>query len=89
VLPPTVLSDVPRSAKLSAHEAFAPIVTVDVFTEMKDALAAVDDSSFGLQAGIFTGNLHHALRAWEDLEVGAVVVNDIRPGASIPCPTAA
>jgi glyceraldehyde-3-phosphate dehydrogenase (NADP+) len=86
VLPPTVLEGVPPTCKLSAEEAFAPVVTIDSFTDMKRALAAVDDSAFGLQAGIFTADLHHALAAWEELEVGGVIVNDIPSWRIDPMP---
>jgi glyceraldehyde-3-phosphate dehydrogenase (NADP+) len=86
VLPPTVLENVPRTCKISAHEAFAPVVTVEPFDDMKSVLAAVDDSAFGLQAGIFTSDLHAALAAWEELEVGAVVVNDVPTWRIDPMP---
>ena len=57
--------------------AFAPIVVIDSFTDMKAALAAVDDSIFGLQAGIFTPDIQRAFQAARKLEVGGVMINDI------------
>jgi glyceraldehyde-3-phosphate dehydrogenase (NADP+) len=77
VLDPTVLTDVRTDMKVSCQEVFAPIVTVDTFAEFDDALARVNDSLYGLQAGVFTPDLRHMLRAFEELEVGGVIVNDV------------
>lgn len=74
--PPTVLVDVPTEAKVWSEEAFAPVVCAAPFERFDDALAAVNDSAFGLQAGIFTNDLAHAWKAFGELEVGGVVVND-------------
>jgi glyceraldehyde-3-phosphate dehydrogenase (NADP+) len=86
VLPPTIVEDVPKSCKLITHEAFAPVVTLEKFSDMNEVLLAVDDSAFGLQTGIFTADLHAALAAWEDLEVGAVIVNDMPSWRIDPMP---
>ncbi|MBT3232840.1 MAG: aldehyde dehydrogenase family protein [Calditrichaeota bacterium] len=59
------------------QEVFGPVAVVEKFSEFKDAIAKVNDSDFGLQAGIFTNNIHHAFYAWNELEVGGVVINDI------------
>ncbi len=77
VYAPTVLTDAPRDAKVCAQEAFAPLVVLGRFSQFEDALAAVNDSSYGLQAGVFTPTLEHALRAFDALEVGGVIVNDV------------
>jgi acyl-CoA reductase-like NAD-dependent aldehyde dehydrogenase len=77
VFPPTVLTGVPRDAKLCAAEAFAPVVVLERVDSMDEAFAAVNDSAFGLQAGIFTPRLETTLRAFEQLEVGGVLVNDV------------
>lgn len=74
---PTVLVDSQRSSFVCSREAFAPLVNLFVFDEFEAALNEVNDSVFGLQAGVFTSNLEHALRAFETLEVGGVVINDI------------
>ena len=75
--PATVLVDVPRDAKVCSMEAFAPIVVAFPFRDFDDVISAVNDSSFGLQAGVFTNDLAHAWRAFEGLEVGGVIVNDV------------
>jgi glyceraldehyde-3-phosphate dehydrogenase (NADP+) len=74
---PTVLADVPADAKVCAQEVFAPVITVSRFTEFEDALRAVNDSTYGLQAGVFTADLEHTLRAFDALEVGGVIINDV------------
>jgi len=74
---PTVLVDVPPTSFVCSREAFAPLVNLFPFDDFEEALAAVNDSEYGLQAGVFTNRLEHALRAWEVLEVGGVVINDI------------
>ncbi len=73
----TVLENVPRSAKLHALEAFGPVTLLAAFEDFGDALAQVNDSDYGLQAGVFTHDLRHAMRAWDELEVGGVIINDI------------
>jgi glyceraldehyde-3-phosphate dehydrogenase (NADP+) len=73
---PTVLVDVRPEMKVSCSEVFAPVVVVAPFSEMEEAFERVNDSTFGLQAGIFTRSIEHALRAFECLEVGGVVLND-------------
>ena len=75
--PATVLVDVPRDAKVCSMEAFAPLVVAFPFSDFEDVIGAVNDSSFGLQAGLFTNDLAHTWRAFEELEVGGVIVNDV------------
>jgi acyl-CoA reductase-like NAD-dependent aldehyde dehydrogenase len=77
LLPAALLEDVPRDAKLQQHEAFGPVAVLEAFDEFDAALEAVNDSAFGLQAGVFTGRLEHAMRAWDRLEVGGVIVGDV------------
>jgi glyceraldehyde-3-phosphate dehydrogenase (NADP+) len=75
--PPTILADVPPSARVCTAEAFAPLVVVSGFVDFNGALRGVNDSRYGLQAGVFTNDLGHAWSAFEELEVGGVVVNDV------------
>ena len=77
IFPPTVLTGVPRRAKVCAEEAFAPVVVVERVASVEEALAAVNDSAFGLQAGLFTPRLETALAAFERLEVGGLLINDV------------
>jgi acyl-CoA reductase-like NAD-dependent aldehyde dehydrogenase len=77
LLPAALLERVPRDADLYRKEAFGPVALLEPFDDFDDALDAVNDSDFGLQAGVFTGNLANALRAWDRLEVGGVIVGDV------------
>jgi acyl-CoA reductase-like NAD-dependent aldehyde dehydrogenase len=79
MLDATVLEDVPHTATISRMEAFGPVALLEPFDEFDAALAAVNDSDYGLQAGLFTDDLGHALHAWDALVVGGVVVGDV-PG---------
>jgi glyceraldehyde-3-phosphate dehydrogenase (NADP+) len=74
---PTVLADVPEDAKVCAEEVFAPLVGLYPFRRFEDAIADVNRSTYGLQAGVFTANLEHTLAAFDGLEVGGVIVNDV------------
>jgi glyceraldehyde-3-phosphate dehydrogenase (NADP+) len=74
---PTVLENVPVTAQVCSNEAFAPLVVVFGFTDFGDAVRQVNDSFFGLQTGVFTNDLANAWRAFSELEVGGVIVNDI------------
>lgn len=76
VLQPTVLVDVAPEMKVSCQEAFAPVVTVDRFTDFKDAVERVNTSAYGLQAGIFTNSASDIFYAYRELEVGGVIIND-------------
>lgn len=75
--PPTVLADVPPTARVCTQEAFAPVVTLSRFRDLAEAFAIVNDSDFGLQAGLFTNDLAGAFAAFEALEVGGVILNDV------------
>ncbi len=77
VLEPTVLLDTTGDMQVNCDEVFAPVVTVRPYDDFEDALATVNDSPYGLQAGVFTANLAKAWRAFEALEVGGVAINDI------------
>jgi glyceraldehyde-3-phosphate dehydrogenase (NADP+) len=74
---PTVLANAPAQSKVSAQEVFAPLVGVTKFSSVDDAFRMVNESSYGLQAGVFTSNLDTTLRAFDALEVGGVIINDI------------
>ncbi|MET7397987.1 aldehyde dehydrogenase family protein [Dactylosporangium sp. NPDC005572] len=73
---PTVLTDVPHDANICREEAFAPVVVLERVAGFDAALAAVNDSAFGLQAGVFTNDLRHSWQAFNELHVGGVVLND-------------
>lgn len=74
---PTVLTEVNPRSKVCAEEAFAPLVVVFPFTDFRQAVAMVNDSRYGLQAGVFTNTLEHALYAFRELQVGGVLINEV------------
>lgn len=74
---PTVLSGTSRDMKVEAQEVFAPVVTLSAYDTWDEALERVNDSKYGLQAGVFTRDLGRVQRAFDVLEVGAVLVNDV------------
>ena len=74
---PTVLENVPASAQVCTDEAFAPLVVLFTFSDFDAAIREVNDSAFGLQTGVFTNDLAHSWQAFNELEVGGVIVNDI------------
>ncbi|WP_312114201.1 aldehyde dehydrogenase family protein [Brevibacillus reuszeri] len=74
---PTILTNVGAHVSCSCQEVFGPIVVVTPFATIDEAIEAVNDSRFGLQAGIYTSDIHAAMRAAEELEVGGVMINDI------------
>lgn len=76
VLGATVLTNVPRDAKVAAEEVFGPVVVLERVATFDDAIARVNDSQYGLQAAVFTNDLSAVRRAFHELEVGGVIVND-------------
>ena len=75
--PPTVLTGVPADAKVCAEEVFGPVMVVAPVANDAAAFAAVNDSKYGLQAGIFTHNLQTAFTAHRTLRVGGVIIGDV------------
>jgi acyl-CoA reductase-like NAD-dependent aldehyde dehydrogenase len=76
ILEPTVLVDAPADHPICAQEVFAPVVVVEGFSSFEKVLDRVNDSRFGLQAGVFSNSLRHVLMAYTRLEVGGIIVND-------------
>ncbi|ASQ97253.1 aldehyde dehydrogenase family protein [Streptomyces sp. 11-1-2] len=74
---PTVLADVPADVTLSCEEVFGPVLTLRKVTDEDEAFAAVNDSKYGLQAGVFTREVRTAFRAHRALEVGGVIIGDV------------
>ena len=66
-----------RIQEIVSKEAFGPVAVLSPFDDFDEALRQVNDSVFGLQAGIFTRDLYRAQRAWDELEVGGVVIGDV------------
>ena len=77
MLEATLLEDVPKNQTVVCKEAFGPVAVLSSFSNFDAALAEVNDSVYGLQAGIFTRDLYKAQKAWNTLEVGGVVIGDV------------
>jgi acyl-CoA reductase-like NAD-dependent aldehyde dehydrogenase len=73
----TLLENVEPHMKISCVEAFGPVATMQPFIDFKEAVRIVNDSVYGLQAGVFTRNIDDAMYAFNELDVGGVVINDI------------
>lgn len=74
---PTLLENVSPETDLYQKEVFGPVAFLSEFKSFEDALEQVNDSNYGLQAGVFTRDLHRVQRAWDSLEVGGVIINDV------------
>jgi len=77
MLDATLLENVPDNAEVATEEAFGPVAILSQFSDFDEALARVDNSRFGLQAGIFTRDLYKAHKAWDTLDVGGVIIGDV------------
>jgi acyl-CoA reductase-like NAD-dependent aldehyde dehydrogenase len=77
MLQATLLESVPAAEAVVRQEAFGPVAVLSRYSDFDAALAAVNDSVFGLQAGVFTRDLYKAQKAWNVLEVGGVVIGDV------------
>ena len=77
MLEATLLENVGKDEKISAEEAFGPVAILKPFSDWDEALDEVNDSAFGLQAGIFARDFYKIQRAWDRLEVGGVIVGDV------------
>lgn len=74
---PTVLTDTKPSMKVCGSEIFAPVVTLEPYDRFEDAVKEVNSGLYGLQAGVFTKDMGRAFYAYEHIEAGGVIINDI------------
>jgi aldehyde dehydrogenase (NAD+) len=74
---PTLIADVEPEMKVCREEIFGPVVTISPYETFDDALRIVNDSRYGLQAGLFTNDLNRAFEAHRTIEVGGLIVNDV------------
>jgi len=86
VLQPTVLTNTRPEMKVCREEVFAPVVVLEPYTELEEALRRINDSPYGLQAGVFTRDVNAIFHAFEELEVGGVMVNDVPTYRADPMP---
>jgi len=77
ILEPTVLTDTRPDQQINCEEVFAPVTTVTPYRSFEDALQTVNASRYGLQAGVFTRDVARLMRAWDRLDVGGVMGNEV------------
>lgn len=77
ILEATLLENVARDQKVCVEEAFGPVAVLSSFSDFDAALEEVNDSNFGLQAGIFTKDIYKIQKAWDELHVGGVIIGDV------------
>jgi acyl-CoA reductase-like NAD-dependent aldehyde dehydrogenase len=77
ILDATLLEEVPKNQTICTNEAFGPVAVLSKFNDFNSALDEVNDSTFGLQAGVFTRDIYKMQRAWDRLEVGGVIIGDV------------
>lgn len=77
ILLPTVMTSVDEKDRISCQEAFAPVVVIHKVKGVEEAIERVNDSRYGLQAGIYTNDVNTAMKAAKRLHVGGVMINDI------------
>ncbi len=77
VLTPTVVLDTSSDMKVNCEEVFGPVTTIRRYRDFDEVLATVNASPYGLQAGLFTNDVRRILRAFERIEVGGLIINDV------------
>ena len=77
MLQATLLENVPSDAAINEEEAFGPVSIISSFSDFDEALKEVNNSQFGLQAGVFTRDIYKAHKAWDELDVGGVIIGDV------------
>lgn len=77
IITPTVMTDVKRDMKVVCNEVFAPLVTLIKYKDFEEAIDMVNDSIYGIQAGIFTRDINKAFKSFNKLHVGGVIINDV------------
>jgi acyl-CoA reductase-like NAD-dependent aldehyde dehydrogenase len=77
MMAPTVLTGTADTQRVNCQEIFAPVVTVEAYDDFGEAIARVNRSPFGLQAGVFTNDIKRVMRAYEELEVGGIIAGDV------------
>lgn len=77
MLEATLLEDVPNNEQICTQEAFGPVAVLSSYSDFSTALAEVNNSRYGLQTGIFTRDIYKCYQAWDELDVGGVIIGDV------------
>ncbi|MEI7731783.1 MAG: aldehyde dehydrogenase family protein [Verrucomicrobiota bacterium] len=86
IMHPTILTSTRPAMRVCCQELFAPVVTLEPYDDFRQAVHAINDSAYGLQAGIFTRDVQAIFSAFEELEVGGLLMNDVPTWRSDPMP---
>jgi len=76
-LKPTILAETSPNMKVNCQEVFAPVVTIHIYKDFEDAVTQVDNSVYGLQAGVFTQDINRIRHAYKNIRVGGLMVNEV------------
>jgi len=71
-----VIENVPANAQIYCEEAFAPVAILERYSDFDDVIKKVNDTRFGLQAGVFTNDARKIFKAFDEVQVGGVIIND-------------
>jgi len=74
---PTIITNTKKEMKVCSLEVFGPVVTIEKYTDFSEAIKNVNDSEYGLQAGVFSNGINEMNQAYNELEVGGVIINDV------------
>jgi glyceraldehyde-3-phosphate dehydrogenase (NADP+) len=77
ILLPTVITNTKEDQKINCEEVFGPVVTIEKYSQLKEAIKILNNSRFGLQAGLFSDSQKEINYAFQKLEVGGVIINDV------------
>ena len=77
MFPPTVMTETAPDMRVNCEEVFAPVVTLSPYESWDDAVAIINDSPYGLQAGVFTSDIKRVMDAWDRVEVGGLHINSV------------
>lgn len=77
VLEPAIIENAPNNVNVKCNEVFAPVMTIEPFDNFEDAVSEINNSRFGLQAGVFTNDMKKILYAYNNIQTGGVIINDV------------
>lgn len=77
VLEPTIIEDASNELNVKCNEVFAPVMTIERFSSFEDAVSEINNSRFGLQAGVFTNDMKKILYAYNNIHTGGVIINEV------------
>ena len=77
IFAPTIITNVKKEMRVCSEEVFGPIITIEEFDEFEQAIETLNDSRFGLQAGVYTDSITEMNLAFENIECGGVIINDV------------